>query len=242
MQALHPLVMAASTSTAAGVPTRFRLAATTGYVATITYGDRDTARRAAQRVRAVHEHVHGTDPVTRPALAATDPRCCCGCTRPWWIPRWPPPDCSACRCQRGTPTEYVSDMTVAAELAGAPRDLIPRDVRSRAVLTASSAPGRRRAAASDACAAAGAEPAGSRRLALRVAQERRCRSARDGSRASCSCEPSPALTPSSACCKWNPFTHAADADRAPGPNGRDRPATAGHTARATPRPAPPCNA
>jgi hypothetical protein len=74
MQALHPLVMA-------GVDQHSgwrrdpvgRLAATNGYAAEVTYGDRDSARRAAQRVRAIHEHVCGTDIVTGLPYAATDP-------------------------------------------------------------------------------------------------------------------------------------------------------------------------
>jgi len=74
MQALHPLVMA-------GVDQHSgwrrdpvgRLAATSAYVAAITYGDTDSARRAAQRVRAVHENVRGTDTVTGRPYAALDP-------------------------------------------------------------------------------------------------------------------------------------------------------------------------
>ena len=74
LQALHPLAMA-------GVDQHSdwrrdpvgRLAATSAYVATITYGDRASASRAAQRVRAIHEHVRGTDTVTGRPYAAGDP-------------------------------------------------------------------------------------------------------------------------------------------------------------------------
>ena len=74
IQALHPLAMA-------GVDQHSdwrrdpvgRLAATSAYLATITYGDRACAERAARRVRAIHEHVRGTDTVTGRPYAAGDP-------------------------------------------------------------------------------------------------------------------------------------------------------------------------
>ena len=74
VQALHPLAMA-------GVDQHSdwrrdpvgRLAATSSYLATVSYGDRAAAGRAAARVRRIHEHVHGTDPVTGRPYAASDP-------------------------------------------------------------------------------------------------------------------------------------------------------------------------
>src|SRR5437588_11572277 len=74
MQALHPLAMA-------GVDQHSdwrrhpvgRLAATSAYEATVTFGDRVSATRAAQRVRAIHEHVRGVDTVTGLPYAAGDP-------------------------------------------------------------------------------------------------------------------------------------------------------------------------
>jgi uncharacterized protein (DUF2236 family) len=83
MQALHPLAMA-------GVDQHSgwrrdpvgRLAATSAYLATITFGERAVAERAAARVRRIHEHVRGVDAVTR--------LCCCGCMWPWSSPAWPP--------------------------------------------------------------------------------------------------------------------------------------------------------
>ena len=73
MQALHPLAMA-------GVDQHSdwrkdpvgRLAATSAYEATVTFGDRASARRVAQRVRAIHEHVRGVDTVTGQPYAAGD--------------------------------------------------------------------------------------------------------------------------------------------------------------------------
>ena len=74
VQALHPLAMA-------GVDQHSdwrtdpvgRLAATSAYEATVTFGDRAGATRAAQRVRAIHEHVRGVDTVTGRPYAAGDP-------------------------------------------------------------------------------------------------------------------------------------------------------------------------
>src|ERR1700761_9513443 len=74
MQALHPLAMA-------GVDQHSdwrrdpvgRLAATSAYEATVTFGDRGAATRAAERVKAIHEHVRGMDTVTGQPYAAGDP-------------------------------------------------------------------------------------------------------------------------------------------------------------------------
>jgi uncharacterized protein (DUF2236 family) len=65
MQALHPLAMAGvdQHSSWRRDPAG-RLAATTAYLATVTFGDRAAARRAAARVRRIHDHVRGTDAVT----------------------------------------------------------------------------------------------------------------------------------------------------------------------------------
>ncbi|HJY59691.1 MAG TPA: oxygenase MpaB family protein, partial [Streptosporangiaceae bacterium] len=74
MQALHPLAMA-------GVDQHSgwrrdpvgRLAATSAYLATITFGERAVAERAAARVRRIHDHVRGVDKVTGRPYAAGDP-------------------------------------------------------------------------------------------------------------------------------------------------------------------------
>ena len=74
IQALHPLAMA-------GVDQHSdwrrdpvgRLAATSAYVATVNFGERAAAQQAAARVRRIHEHVQGTDPVTGRPYAAGDP-------------------------------------------------------------------------------------------------------------------------------------------------------------------------
>jgi len=74
VQALHPLAMAGVAQHSTWQRDPFgRLAATAGYVLTVTYGDTAAAESAAARVRAVHTHVRGTDPVTGLAYRAEDP-------------------------------------------------------------------------------------------------------------------------------------------------------------------------
>jgi len=50
-----------------------RLRRTTEFVYATTYGDRAAAEAACARVRSVHTHVHGVDPVTGRAYRADDP-------------------------------------------------------------------------------------------------------------------------------------------------------------------------
>ena len=74
IQALHPLAMAGVAQHSNWKEDPFgRLAATSGYILTVTYGDSAAAHRAADRVRAIHGHVNGTDPVTGLAYRAGDP-------------------------------------------------------------------------------------------------------------------------------------------------------------------------
>jgi uncharacterized protein (DUF2236 family) len=74
VQALHPLAMAGVAQHSNWQRDPFgRLAATAGYVLTVTYGDTAAAESAAARVRAVHTHVNGTDEVTGLAYQASDP-------------------------------------------------------------------------------------------------------------------------------------------------------------------------
>jgi uncharacterized protein (DUF2236 family) len=129
MQALHPLAMA-------GVDQHSnwrqdpvgRLAATTAYVTTVTYGERAAAERAADRVRRIHEHVRGVDTVTGQPYAAGDPALLL------WV--------HAALVDSGlVATElfgnglsaedqdrYVAEMAIAAELVGVPADQVPRSV------------------------------------------------------------------------------------------------------------------
>jgi uncharacterized protein (DUF2236 family) len=129
MQALHPLAMA-------GVDQHSdwrqdpvgRLAATTAYVTTVTYGERAAAERVAARVRKIHEHVRGTDTVTGRAYAAGDPDLLL------WVHAALVDSTLAASRLFGTELPaadqdaYVAEMAVAAELVGVPADLVPRTV------------------------------------------------------------------------------------------------------------------
>jgi uncharacterized protein (DUF2236 family) len=126
IQALHPLAMA-------GVDQHSdwrrdpvgRLAATSAYVATVTYGDRASATRAAQRVRAIHEHVRGTDTVTGRPYAAGDPALLL------WVHAALVDSVLEAARLFGTPPAaadadaYLAEMAVSAELLGVPREMIP---------------------------------------------------------------------------------------------------------------------
>ena len=126
MQALHPLAMAGVDQHSGWRKDPVgRLAATTAYEATITYSDRAAAGRAAARVRAVHDHVRGVDPVTGRSYAAGDPALLL------WVHAALVDSTLAAIALFGTPLaaadadRYVSEMTVAAELVGVPRAMIP---------------------------------------------------------------------------------------------------------------------
>jgi uncharacterized protein (DUF2236 family) len=129
MQALHPLAMA-------GVDQHSgwrrdpvgRLAATSAYLATITFGERAVAERAAARVRHIHEHVRGVDAVTGRPYAAGDPALLL------WVHVALVQSSLAASWAFGTPLtavdsdRYVAEMMVAAELVGVPRPLVPASV------------------------------------------------------------------------------------------------------------------
>jgi uncharacterized protein (DUF2236 family) len=129
IQALHPLAMA-------GVDQHSdwrtdpvgRLAATSAYEATVTFGDRAGATRAAQRVRAIHEHVRGVDTVTGRPYAAGDPALLL------WVHNALVDSGLAASALFGTPLTaedadtYVAEMTIAAELLGVPHGTVPDSV------------------------------------------------------------------------------------------------------------------
>src|SRR5580658_5862709 len=71
IQALHPLAMAGvdQHSDWRSDPVG-RLAATSSYLATLLYGERTVAERAAAWVRTIHERVQGLDPETGQSYAA----------------------------------------------------------------------------------------------------------------------------------------------------------------------------
>ena len=129
MQALHPLAMA-------GVDQHSdwrqdpvgRLAATSAYLATISFGERAAAERVAARVRRIHEYVTGVDAVTGRRYEASDPALLL------WVHVALVESSLAAGRLFGTPLtagdsdRYAAEMVVAAELVGVPRDLVPASV------------------------------------------------------------------------------------------------------------------
>jgi uncharacterized protein (DUF2236 family) len=126
IQALHPLAMA-------GVDQHSdwrqdpvgRLAATSTYVTTISFGERAAAERSAARVRRIHEHVRGADSVTGRDYAASDP------VLLLWVHAALVDSGIATARMFGTPLSagdadrYVAEMVVAAELVGVPAAMVP---------------------------------------------------------------------------------------------------------------------
>ena len=74
VQALHPLAMAGVAEHSTWRRDPFgRLAATSSYLLTTTYGDTESALAAAAWVRRIHTHVRGVDPETGLPYSAEDP-------------------------------------------------------------------------------------------------------------------------------------------------------------------------
>jgi uncharacterized protein (DUF2236 family) len=129
MQALHPLAMAGVDQHSGWRRDPIgRLAATSAYLATITFGERAVAERAAARVRRIHDHVRGVDTVTGRPYAAGDPALLL------WVHVALVQSSLAASWAFGTPLSavdndrYVAEMMVAAELAGVPLPLVPASV------------------------------------------------------------------------------------------------------------------
>ena len=133
IQALHPLAMA-------GVDQHSdwredpvgRLAATSGYLATVSFGDKAAAERVAARVRRIHTRVTGTDTVTGKPYRASDPALLL------WVHAALVDSTLAAKELFGTPLApgdadaYVAEMVIAAELVGVPRELVPATVAALA--------------------------------------------------------------------------------------------------------------
>jgi uncharacterized protein (DUF2236 family) len=134
IQALHPLAMAGvdQHSDWRADPVG-RLAATTAYLANITFGERAVAERAACRVRRIHERVTGVDHETGKPYAATDPALLL------WVHAALIDSNIAARDLFGAPLSgeeadrYIEEMVIAAQLVGVPVELVPD---SRAALEA----------------------------------------------------------------------------------------------------------
>ncbi len=142
MQALHPLAMA-------GVDQHSgwrrdpvaRLAATSAYLTTVTFGERAVALHAAARVRRIHDRVRGTDAVTGRPYAAGDPALLL------WVHAALVQSSLAAVWAFGTTLSaedsdrYVEEMMVAAELVGVPPHLVPASVADLDRYVASARPG-----------------------------------------------------------------------------------------------------
>jgi uncharacterized protein (DUF2236 family) len=131
VQALHPLAMAGVEQHSDWKRDPFgRLAATSGYVLTVTYGDTVAAKAMAARVRSVHTSVRGTDAVTGLHYAADDPALLL------WIHAGLVDSIVHVvqRYGRGLdPAEadrYVGEMVTFAEIVGVPAGMVPTSVNS----------------------------------------------------------------------------------------------------------------
>jgi uncharacterized protein (DUF2236 family) len=129
IQALHPLAMAGVAQHSDWKRDPFgRLAATSGYILMVTYGDTATANTAAARVRSVHTHVRGTDEVTGLAYSAEDPSLLL------WV-HVGMVDSIVHVVQRygrgldaGDADRYVAEMVPFAEIVGVPAAMVPASV------------------------------------------------------------------------------------------------------------------
>jgi uncharacterized protein (DUF2236 family) len=105
-----------------------RLERTTNFVLATTYGDTAAAEAAAARVRKVHEHIHGVDPVTSGAYAAADPDLLL------WIHAVEVDSfvlayrTYAGRLTRDEADRYVAEMARVAEMVELPRAMAPRSM------------------------------------------------------------------------------------------------------------------
>ncbi|MHB8588519.1 MAG: oxygenase MpaB family protein [Candidatus Dormibacteraceae bacterium] len=129
VQALHPLAMAGVAEHSNWMQDPFgRMAATSGYILTVTYGDTAAAHHVASRVRAVHSHVNGTDAVTGLAYQAGDPGLLL------WIHAALVDSIVHVVQRYGRTLEaaeadsYVAEMVKFAELVGVPAEGVPASV------------------------------------------------------------------------------------------------------------------
>jgi uncharacterized protein (DUF2236 family) len=145
LQALHPLAMA-------GVDQHSdwrrdpvgRLAATSAYLATVSFGDRAAAQQAAARVRRIHTRVRGTDPETGQPYEASDPALLL-----WVHAALVDSTLAACKLfgselSARDADRYVAEMVTAAELIGVPTGMIPASLAALADYLASVRPVLRR--------------------------------------------------------------------------------------------------
>jgi uncharacterized protein (DUF2236 family) len=129
IQALHPLAMAGVAQHSSWQQDPYgRLAATAGYVLTVTYGDTAAAASAAARVRAVHTHVRGTDPATGLSYRAEDPALLL------WVHAGMVDSIVEVVRRYGRTLiahdtdRYVAEMSRFAEIIGVPANMVPASV------------------------------------------------------------------------------------------------------------------
>ncbi len=131
IQALHPLAMAGVDQHSSWRRDPFgRLAATSSYLLTTTYGDTAAALAAAAWVRKIHVHVRGVDPETGLAYSAEDPALLL------WVHAGMV-DSVIDVVQRygrvldaGDADRYVAEMVRFAEIVGVPASQVPTTVAS----------------------------------------------------------------------------------------------------------------
>ncbi|TAN33877.1 DUF2236 domain-containing protein [bacterium] len=129
IQALHPLAMAGVVQHSDWRRDPYgRLAATSGYLLTVTYGATADAQAAAARVRAVHTHVRGVDEVTGRAYSADDPALLL------WIHAALVDSILSVVQRYGRALDaagadrYVAEMVRFAEIVGVPAGMVPDSV------------------------------------------------------------------------------------------------------------------
>ena len=131
IQALHPLAMAGVAQHSAWKQDPFgRLAATSSYLLTTTYGDTQAALAAAAWVRKIHVHVRGTDPQTGLAYSAEDPALLL------WVHAGMVDSVVEVVRRYGRSLDdagadrYVAEMVRFAEIVGVPREDVPTTARN----------------------------------------------------------------------------------------------------------------
>jgi uncharacterized protein (DUF2236 family) len=131
VQALHPLAMAGVAQHSNWQKDPFgRLAATSSYLLTTTYGDTRSALAAASWVRKIHAHVRGVDPETGLPYSAEDPALLL------WVHAGMVDSIVTCARRYGRTLEaadadrYVAEMVRFAEIVGVPAEDVPATVAS----------------------------------------------------------------------------------------------------------------
>jgi uncharacterized protein (DUF2236 family) len=125
LQALHPLAMAGVDQHSAWrTDPGERLASTSAYEITISFGEVAAASAAAARVRRIHSRVRGTDPATGRPYAADDPALLL------WVHNALVDSQLACARLYGVISaddadRYVREQVAAAEVIGVPAELVP---------------------------------------------------------------------------------------------------------------------